>query len=374
MRCVPAHHFTVAKALAWRSAIEERPPYQRESAVWSLEKQQLFIDSLLNGYDVPKTYLHDLRGEEPTKVYSIVDGKQRLTAIWDFLADEFALASDFRVEPANLPELPPAAVAPGGGLRFSELGRAWQGVLRDTYLSVVLIRNATEDDIEELFSRLNNGEPLNAAEKRNAMGGEMVRLIREVAHRPFFTEQLHFSNGRHQHYDLAARFLVLADAQVRAEPELPDLRSQALDAFVRLHRRLADQAREALLEGLDARLAVLEATFGPADPLLASPAQALLHAVFVDDVARGTAWAAPGPARAAPDPAIRAFLEEFQRTRLAALDQAEGKRDETYVEFSELMQHAVSDPRNLRRRLTILERAYERWWSGTSAAMAGSSR
>ncbi|MEZ0240153.1 MAG: DUF262 domain-containing protein [Chloroflexota bacterium] len=380
MRCVPAHHFTVAKALAWRSAIEERPPYQRESAVWSLEKQQLFIDSLLNGYDVPKIYLHDLRGEEPTKVYSIVDGKQRLTAIWEFLADEFPLAPDFRVEPANLPDLPTGAVAPVGGLRFSELDRAWQGALRDTYLSVVLIRNATEDDIEELFSRLNNGEPLNAAEKRNAMGGDMVRLIREVAHRPFFTERLYFSNGRHQHYDLAARLLVLTDADLRGEPELPDLRNPALDAFVRIHRRLADPDRDALLGALDARLAVLEATFGPADPLLGSPAQALLHAVFVDDVARRGAPDAPGPTRDAAGPArveagaaIREFLDEFQRNRLAALEQAEGERDETYVEFSELMQHAVNDPRNLRRRLAILERAHERWRSG-SAAMAGSSR
>ena len=68
MRCVPAHDFTVAKALAWRSAIADDPPYQRPSAVWSLAKQQLFIDSLINGYDVPKIYLHDLRGKHPTRV------------------------------------------------------------------------------------------------------------------------------------------------------------------------------------------------------------------------------------------------------------------------------------------------------------------
>ena len=66
-------------------AIDENAPYQREGAVWSLEQQQLFIDSLLNGYDVPKIYLHDLRGKHPTKVYAIVDGKQRLTTIWRFL-------------------------------------------------------------------------------------------------------------------------------------------------------------------------------------------------------------------------------------------------------------------------------------------------
>ena len=54
VRCVPAPDFTVGKALAWRSSIDADVPYQRESFVWSLEQQQLFIDSLLNGYDVPK--------------------------------------------------------------------------------------------------------------------------------------------------------------------------------------------------------------------------------------------------------------------------------------------------------------------------------
>lgn len=164
MRCEPAHHFTVAKALAWRSAIDDDPPYQRPSDAWSIGQRQRFIDSLINGYDVPKIYLHDLRGQHPTKVYAVVDGKQRLNAIWSFLTDELPLADDFRVEPANVADLPGLADAPppAGPRRFSELGRPWQTMLLRTYLSVVLIRHATEDDIEELFSRLNDGSPLDA--------------------------------------------------------------------------------------------------------------------------------------------------------------------------------------------------------------------
>src|SRR5918999_6479996 len=105
MRCVTARDFTVGKALAWRSSIEENAPYQREGAVWSTEQQQLFIDSLLNGYDVPKIYLHDLRGQHPTKVYAVVDGKQRLNTIWRFLGDSFPLAPDFHALESNLPDL-----------------------------------------------------------------------------------------------------------------------------------------------------------------------------------------------------------------------------------------------------------------------------
>jgi hypothetical protein len=357
MRCDPAHHFTVAKARTWRSAVEEHPPYQRESAVWSLDKQQLFIDSLLNGYDVPKIYLHDLRGRHPTKVYAIVDGKQRLTTIWDYLADRFPLAAQFRIEPGNMPDVPPDAVTPAGALRFSELDPRWQKVLTGTYLSVVLIRDATEEDIEDLFSRLNNGEALNAAERRNALGGDMARLIREVARLPFFTERLHFSNARLQHLDLAARLLALEAARRAEAAGIPDLGPKALDTFVREHRRMADAERSALLAGVGRQLDVLARVFAPADPLLGSPAQALLHHLFVWSVLAGH-----GPD--VDESAIRAFLDGFQRTRTAELDRPEEERDGALVEFSRLMQHGANEPRNIEQRLGILRGAYERSLQG----------
>jgi hypothetical protein len=353
MRCVPAHYFTVAKALAWRSAIEERPPYQRESAIWSLDKQQLFIDSLLNGYDVPKIYLHDLRGKRPTKVYAIVDGKQRLTTIWGFLGDAFPLAPDFGVERRNMPDLPPDAVAPKAGQRFSDFDRHWKEALRQTFLSVVLIRNATEEDIEDLFSRLNNGEPLNAAEKRNAMGGAMARLIRTVARRPFFTARLHFTNARHHHYELATRLLLVEQSRLADPDVLPDLRSAALDAFVRANRRLSAADRAELTARLDAGLAAISRVFRPADPLLASPSNAFLYCLFVRSAV------VDEPAAADPS-AVRGFIEGFQRARVAALDLPEADRDPALIEFSGLMQHGTNDVRNVRRRLDILVAAWAR--------------
>lgn len=44
-----------------RHRINTNPKYQREAGIWSKEKKQLFIDSLLNGFDVPKIYFHDIR-------------------------------------------------------------------------------------------------------------------------------------------------------------------------------------------------------------------------------------------------------------------------------------------------------------------------
>jgi hypothetical protein len=166
MRCVPEHRFTVARAVAWRSAIDDSPPYQRPADRWSLGHRQRFIDSLINGYDVPKLYFHDLRGVHPTKVYAVVDGKQRLHAIWDFIGGVFGLAPDFVLE-ADPDPATAGAEPPRPGMRWPDLDPAWRAAFLGTFLSVVLVQRATEADIDELFFRLNSGVPLAPAERRS---------------------------------------------------------------------------------------------------------------------------------------------------------------------------------------------------------------
>ena len=345
MRCVLAHHFSVAKALAWKGAVYDDPPYQRESLVWSLHKQQLFIDSLLNGFDVPKIYLHDLRGKHPTKVYAVVDGKQRLNTIWRFMTDEIPLADDFRLEPGNAPDLPPGTRSPVAGSRFSELDPRWQEVLRKTYLSVVLIQNATEEDIEELFARLNNGAPLNAAEKRNARGGDMAALVREVARAPFFTDRMASTNARYRHLDLAARFLLIERSDPSGDGPPPDLRPAALDAFVESNRHLSAKARRDLLQRVRAGLDRMDQVFVNADPLLGRPSHPPLYYLFVRSVI------AEDPAAV---PRLRRFLERFQEARLSEAGRPGGGRDLAILEFNDAMRRGTSEPRSLARRVAIL--------------------
>jgi hypothetical protein len=351
MRCVPAHDFTVMKAYLWRSAIQEKPPYQRESSVWSLEKQQLFIDSLLNGYDVPKIYLHDLRGIEETKVYAVVDGKQRLTTIWRFLKNEFPLAADFRIEANNYPELPPDAVTPGPGMYFKEMDPVWQEVLKTTFLAVVLIQNAREEDIEDLFSRLNNGEPLNAAEKRNALGGEMAALIREVATRPFFGQRLAFSNARYHHFDLAAKLLFIESVRLDGDSEIPDLRSRTLDEFVRANRRLEPDRRSVLAAAVDANLAIMERVFDHHDSLLAALPNPPVFYLFVSRMA------AQLPDERLPG-RLSMFLRTFNRQRIESLERPEEEQDADLHEFSLLLQQGTNEKANLERRVAILTRGF----------------
>src|SRR5437868_6538776 len=101
-----------ARTLSWwrdeRDDVDLSPVYQRKGKIWSDRDKQYLIDSLINGFDVPKIYVADftiLNSElnQSRKKYAVIDGKQRLLAIFGFFDGEYALAKDFEyMEDPNL--------------------------------------------------------------------------------------------------------------------------------------------------------------------------------------------------------------------------------------------------------------------------------
>src|SRR6266851_10417823 len=93
-----------AKTLSWwrarRSKIDMSPPYQRRGRLWSATDKAYLIDSILNGFDVPKLYVADFTfGDSALNTkklpYAIIDGKQRFEAIFDFYDGRVLLNDDF---------------------------------------------------------------------------------------------------------------------------------------------------------------------------------------------------------------------------------------------------------------------------------------
>ena len=72
------------------------PDYQRMSDIWTLDKRQRLIDTILNDFDVPKLYLHKFHeplkksGKHTTTRSST--GKQRLETMWAFIDGNISLA------------------------------------------------------------------------------------------------------------------------------------------------------------------------------------------------------------------------------------------------------------------------------------------
>jgi hypothetical protein len=210
-----------------RELIQLDPTYQRSSDIWSLDKRQLLIDSIINGYDIPKFYFHrfskpkDIDGE--TYSYAIIDGKQRLSSIWGFINGEFPLGPGAQSLEDESQEI--------AGLTYSELGKEFPRLKMrfDVYaLSVKCVETDDLELIEDMFSRLNEAVPLSAAEKRNAFGGETAAAIRSLSKHNFFGKALPFGNKRYRHFDLAAKFL-----HIEASGKIVDSKKAYLDKFAR---------------------------------------------------------------------------------------------------------------------------------------------
>lgn len=334
MHCL-SQSFTVGRYLVRRNVINESPDYQRESGIWSDDKKQLLIDSIVNDYDIPKIYMHDLRGTHPTQEFAIIDGKQRLDAIWGFLDDEFALGD----------------LGENSGKYFSELSGSEQEEFKAKELSTVLVQNAETEDIEELFSRLNNGEPLNAAEKRNAFGGDMAKLIAGIATDDFFVKKVKFSGKRFSYYEASIKLLLIEATVIGGGSPYCDLKKKFLDKLTLDNKHMEQSAVDTLTAAVSKRLTLMGRIFQDYDSLLDKQAYIPMYYLLVRHLF--DAYANSSLATH-----IYQSLESFKSQRAANLKKPEEDRDPVLAEFGRLMQQGTNDRASIETRVSILSRFF----------------
>jgi hypothetical protein len=346
MRC---EHTKISVGRIWidQRKIDLSPVYQREAGVWSIEKKQLFIDSLLNGFDVPKLYFNELPKGGPYD-YAVIDGKQRVSTILAFLSDGFPLASDFAYSGEELD----ASDHPGLGQTFSQFSERAKEVLRGVELTLTSVRNGTEEDIENLFARLNNGEPLNSAESRNAIGGDMAALVREIADRDFFVRKVKFSNSRYAHREVSCKLLYMEWQRLKNGNEgCPDLKKKYLDEFVRTNRVLSVDDKNLITREIDKRLKDMEKCFIDNSPELAKQS----YPQFFYLVLRMVQSAYTRQNLLAT---LKEFFPQFTLLRMENNELPEEERDPVLVEFGRLTQQGTNDSGSMTRRAEILIRYF----------------
>ena len=176
-----------------KDRINTNPDYQRP-AVWSISQKQLLIDSILRDYDVPKIYWRKT-GSKPDR-YDVVDGQQRLRTIWAFFNNEFPLPKDS--DPIDGEEV--------SNCFYKDLPDNLRKKLDIYNLQIIIIESNDEDEVKEMFLRLQNGTTLKSQEKRNAYPGKMRDYVRKLASHEFFSK-VAFANKRFT-YDLICAQLV----------------------------------------------------------------------------------------------------------------------------------------------------------------------
>lgn len=159
----------------------------QRSYVWERKRKSALIESMIIGYPIPPVFakrFDDGTGKRGGNIYCIMDGKQRLSTVAQFLNDEFALT-----------ELPPVVYmdeAFGGecetditGMKFSELPEAIQDHLNSVIFSVTYFDNLTKEEERELFKRLNAGKPLSTKSRLLASCSDIEGLLDIGSHELF---------------------------------------------------------------------------------------------------------------------------------------------------------------------------------------------
>lgn len=160
------------------------PEYQRQPNLWTTEKKSLLIDSILRDIDIPKLYFNQTKD----RTYEVVDGQQRLWAIWDFLDDEYPYQ--------------------GTGQRFSELPTGHADAIRTYTLQVTVFADASDDYLRELFVRLQLGLLLVTGEKLHAATGAMKDFVFEKLPPHPFIAALKMSTRRYAKATLCAQMSI----------------------------------------------------------------------------------------------------------------------------------------------------------------------
>ena len=275
---------TVRGISAMKNHIQVDPEYQRTGAIWNPDRKRLLIDSMLRGYDVPKIYFREFvpmeQVDENTYKYAIIDGRQRLETIFDFLDDKFTIEAPTELEDnsGNLVSI--------GGMTFSTLYDNYADLsnrILNFPLDIVAIETDDTDIIEDMFLRLNEASPLNAAEKRNAFPGPIPSLARRVAAHSFFSNRIPYANTRYRHYDMATKFIYF-----EYRNGVADTKKLYLDRFVRRGPEIPNVAN--LAPKSEEVLDALDGLFEDNDPLLKSVGMASVYYLVLRQALDGL-WA-----------------------------------------------------------------------------------
>ena len=164
------------------NAINIKPTYQRRDR-WDVPRQSALIESFLLNIPVPPIYL----AEDEYGKYSVIDGKQRITAIYNFINKGMKLENlekFIELEGYTFHKLPP------------QLNNALK--IRP-YLRVITLLKQSDPKLKyEVFNRLNTGGiKLLPQEIRNAAyEGKFNDLLIELSENDFLVKQFNIKSEK----------------------------------------------------------------------------------------------------------------------------------------------------------------------------------
>lgn len=254
------------QTIAWfndlykRNLLDLEPPYQRRS-VWNQAYKSYFIETILLQYPAPAIFLHEDISPDGLAKYSVVDGKQRLSSIFEFTENGFSVSEK-------------CPVARLSGLYFEQFSEDDRKLFWTYQFAVEYLPTTDESTLNGIFDRINrNVAKLTPQELRHARySGEFITVAEELAEYMSMRLTSDFPNiasaSRRQMKDveLVTHLLLLTERGVESNSqadldtaystrdEVWDERQRVEEEFREVISKLAELSNTDLLSGVGRRL------------------------------------------------------------------------------------------------------------------------
>jgi hypothetical protein len=169
------------QTISWFSDLFKRkllnldPPYQRRS-VWNQAYKDEFIDTVLLQYPAPAIFLYEEVSSDGVSIYQVVDGKQRLTSVFEFSGGLFPISEESPVTHLR-------------GKYFEHLSKEEKTTFWTYQFPIEYLPTNEETIINTIFQRINkNTSRLTRQELRHAkFGGPFISAVEELTEQMFST-------------------------------------------------------------------------------------------------------------------------------------------------------------------------------------------
>jgi hypothetical protein len=214
------------------------PIFQRRK-VWDDARASRLVESVVLEVPLPVFYL----AESADGTREVIDGQQRLTALFQFLDNKLSLGG-LKARPDLI------------GKQFKDLDKPTQRLVRDCALRTVVFKKESDENLRfEIFERLNTGAvPLNDQELRNCVyRGPYNDLLKKCAADPDYMWLMGFKGPEKRFKDVeyVLRFAAFSHATyLKYKPSMSRFLTEDMVEYQKISSKKADELIAAFKNGV----------------------------------------------------------------------------------------------------------------------------
>ena len=208
-------------------------PLQRKSGIWNRQSMSLLIDSAIRLYPIYPSLVEETEIGE----YAVIDGKQRLTIFASYANNEFALSK--KISPIVID----GKTYELAGKRYKKLDEAVKERFNSRELQMYIMRDATEEDIREIFARINSSKGLTNTQRRTTIeNDEFRKVVYSLTSHPIFEKVLSPAQRKKDlDRDMIRQTLMLISTD--KEHDYTSFRNADINNFITLYQENIDMSK-----------------------------------------------------------------------------------------------------------------------------------